>query len=224
MSDALWTRLAAPFAPSALTWHVIAVDEAGEEATVVARLRSEALAARLDEHCGVAGWSLSYAPYGGGAVGCTLEVSEVRKAAVVNALPGGAAVTAEHAFAAAAALLGMVAPADPSAQRVPYDAEAGVTLHDPEVPAAAADAESATAPALREADARARDLSDEGRRMIDRLVDRLKDEGQGQAASRLLVRFGGYGKDADAARELYGELRALLKRASDAEPEREVGP
>ena len=47
--------------------------------------------------------------------------------------------------------------------------------------------------------------------MIDRLVDRLKDEGQGLAAARLLVRYGGYGKDPDTARELYAQLRVLLR-------------
>jgi hypothetical protein len=50
-----------------------------------------------------------------------------------------------------------------------------------------------------------------GQQMIDRLVDRLKDEGQGLAAARLLVRYGGYGKDPDTARELYAQLRALLR-------------
>lgn len=50
-----------------------------------------------------------------------------------------------------------------------------------------------------------------GQQMIDRLVDRLKDEGQGLAAARLLVRYGGYGKDPDTARELYAHLRALLR-------------
>jgi hypothetical protein len=50
-----------------------------------------------------------------------------------------------------------------------------------------------------------------GQQMIDRLVDRLKDEGQGLAAARLLVRYGGYGKDPDTARELYARLRALLR-------------
>jgi hypothetical protein len=52
--------------------------------------------------------------------------------------------------------------------------------------------------------------------MIDRLVERLKDEGQGLAAARLLVRYGGYGKDPDAARELYAQLRELLRSAPAA--------
>jgi hypothetical protein len=55
-----------------------------------------------------------------------------------------------------------------------------------------------------------------GQQMIDRLVERLKDEGQGLAAARLLVRYGGYGKDPDTARELYAQLRALLRSAPAA--------
>jgi hypothetical protein len=51
--------------------------------------------------------------------------------------------------------------------------------------------------------------------MIDRLVERLKEEGQGLAAARLLVKHGGYGNDPAAARELYAQLRALLLRAGE---------
>ncbi len=200
------------------------------------RLRREALEARLDEVCGVTGWSVTFAPYAAGAVGCTLQVREVRKAAVVNAVAGGAAATAAVAFAAAATRFGLVVPVAPAERRVAYDPESGEALHEPDLSAesghedargaaaGAAGAETtdpealdAQRPDAREADVQARGLSNEGLRMIDRLVERLKDEGQGLAAARLLVRFGGYGKDPDAARELYGELRALLKRAGESE-------
>lgn len=49
----------------------------------------------------------------------------------------------------------------------------------------------------------------EGRRMIDRLVERLGDAGFGAHAARLVMQHGGYGADAEASRELYAELRAL---------------
>jgi len=59
----------------------------------------------------------------------------------------------------------------------------------------------------------------EGQQMIDRLIERLKAQGQGLASARILVRHGGYGKDPQAARELYAELRQLLLgAANDAEP------
>ena len=200
------------------------------------RVRREALEARLDRVCGVTGWSVTFAPYAAGAVGCTLEVLEVRKATVVNALAGGAAVTAAAAFAGAAARFGLVTPVATAERRVAFDPEVGVALHEPDVsegaahegaqqaaagteaaPTAASEGLEAALPDVREADVQARGLSNDGLRMIDRLVERLKDDGQGLAAARLLVRFGGYGKDPDAARELYGELRALLKRASESE-------
>jgi len=61
----------------------------------------------------------------------------------------------------------------------------------------------------------------EGQQMIDRLIERLKAQGQGLVAARILVRHGGYGKDPQAARELYAELRQLLLGATaDAEPAR----
>lgn len=50
----------------------------------------------------------------------------------------------------------------------------------------------------------------EAHQVIDRLVDRLRDEGLGADAARLVARYGGYGADADASRELYAKLRALL--------------
>ncbi len=56
-----------------------------------------------------------------------------------------------------------------------------------------------------------------GQQMIDRLVERLKGEGQGLAAARLLVKYGGYGKDPEAARELYAHLRELLLTAPAGE-------
>jgi hypothetical protein len=292
VSDVLWTRLAAPFPVSSVTWAVVAVDEHADEATVAPQVRREALQERLDEVCGVAGWSIDYAPHAAGAVGCTLEVAGVRKAAIVDALPGGAAATADAAFGAAAALLGMTTPLPRVRSTVPYDRDAGETLHDPDLgdvaldgtnggrvavspprgyaaaaapagddqelegaptPAPAsrgasdgrsvtgADAASAVdpvaagessseppagelgpgpaagAPDVRAADQQARGLSHDSLQLIDRLLARLRDEGQGLAAARLVVRYGGYGKDPEAARELYGELRALLKRVSGSE-------
>ena len=49
-----------------------------------------------------------------------------------------------------------------------------------------------------------------GQQAIDRLVDRLKEEGRGLEAARLLNTYGGYGGNPAAARELYAKLRALL--------------
>lgn len=50
----------------------------------------------------------------------------------------------------------------------------------------------------------------EAHRMIDRLVERLREEGLGAEAARLVLSYGGYGKDQEHSRELYARLRALL--------------
>lgn len=244
VSDAPWTRLAAAFRVSDVAWTVVAVEEPGDAAIVTPRLRSEALRARLDEVCGLEGWSLAFQPFAAGAVGCTLSIAQVRKSAVVDAVPLGAAATADSAFADAAALFGLVPPLAAQARRVAFDPEARVPLHDPPLdgleatevgsraeardaaetgaerggaaspegapPAVAADTLGAAD--LQVEGVLARGLAPEALRMIDRLVERLKQEGHGLAAARLLNRYGGYGKDAAAARELYGELRSLLVR------------
>ncbi len=49
-----------------------------------------------------------------------------------------------------------------------------------------------------------------GQQAIDRLVDRLKEEGRGLEAAKLLTAYKGYGGDPGEARELYAKLRALL--------------
>jgi hypothetical protein len=54
----------------------------------------------------------------------------------------------------------------------------------------------------------------EGQQMIDRLVARLREEGMGAEAARLVTVYGGYGRDAAAQRELYAKLRALLVERS----------
>lgn len=63
----------------------------------------------------------------------------------------------------------------------------------------------ADAGTLRPAAARA-----DGREVIERLVERLKGAGRGREAAALVVEFGGYGRTADEARELYRRLRELL--------------
>lgn len=234
MSDAVWSRLADAFPADAVAWVPVEVDDAGEEVRVVPRLAPESLRARFDEAAGVAGWSVAYAALDGGAIACHLSVAGATKGAVAPpALVGGAAATAAAALAAAAELCGARPPFAPGASAwVACDPETRLPLHPPDLaperpgaPAvrrpdvatpeapAAASATAAPASAPTHADAAPPVEKPAGQQMIDRLVERLKLEGQGLAAARLLVRYGGYGKDPDAARELYAQLRALLRAA-----------
>lgn len=66
-------------------------------------------------------------------------------------------------------------------------------------PVAATPAEASPAP-----------IKSEGQRAIDKLVDRLREAGQGLEAAKLVTAHQGYGTDPDAARELYARLRQLL--------------
>lgn len=240
MSDAVWPRLAAPFGGEAVAWVPVEVADAGDEVRVVALVASDALRERFDRTVGIAGWGVAYAPLDAGAIACHVTVAGVTKGAVAAAaLAGGPAATAEVAFARAAELFGLRAPLPSGATGwVPCDPETRQPLHLPELdlassapgagdgdavagPTAAPEPNAATptavgvasgaseAPAAAAATPPAEKPT--GQQMIDRLVDRLKDEGQGLAAARLLVRYGGYGKDPDTARELYAQLRVLLR-------------
>jgi hypothetical protein len=241
VSDAVWPRLAAPFGSDSLAWVPVEVAESGDEVRVVPFVAPDALRERFDGGVGIGGWGVAYAPLDGGAVACHVTVAGVTKGAVAPpALTGGAVVTADVAFARAAALFGLRAPLPSGAAAwVPCDPDTLVPLHLPEVeltaaaPRSGADPASAPGDAAQAADAppsapgapasdppavAEKPVAEKpaaekptGQQMIDRLVDRLKDEGQGLAAARLLVRYGGYGKDPDTARELYAHLRALLR-------------
>lgn len=141
---------------------------------------------------------------------------------------------AELAFSRCARQFGIaprVAPRDDS-YLVDYDAEAGEPLYAPEpvelepgdvLPDAADPAGGATPataypePSPANADAAiateapgvGRDAaSSEALAMIERLVDRLKAEGLGKEAARLVAKH--HGRSPEEARELYGRLRALL--------------
>jgi len=139
----------------------------------------------------------------------------------------------------AAALFGLRPPAAEAAW-VDFDTETGEPLYLPEQPGGTADASapatanaatpavepsavepSAVEPAEAEptagdarsgADASGSDAEarSEGQQVIERLVERLKDEGLGRQAASLVVEFGGYGRTPEEARELYRRLRELL--------------
>lgn len=51
----------------------------------------------------------------------------------------------------------------------------------------------------------------EAYRLIDQLLERLKEKGLGKEAAKIVTRYGGYGKTPEETKRLYGELRALLK-------------
>jgi hypothetical protein len=244
-----WSRLGDPFDVSDLEWTVVELADGGEEVRMTPRLRVGALHARLDAALGIGGWSVSYAAVGD-AVACHLVIDGVTKGAVAPpARFGGGAATAAAAFSLAAERFGARPPWPVDAEAwVACDPATLEPLHPPDRPdGALADPREASTPPLREEvaapstdpvstpPAGAGTVASpptepvatpapkaEGQQIIDRLIERLKAEGQGLAAARIMVRHGGYGRDPQAARELYGELRALLRAgAAEREPDHE---
>lgn len=230
--------LVEPFAADEVAWTVVEIADAGDVVRIEPRIATHALHERLDAAVGVRGWSVRYAAMPGEAVACHLILEGVTKGVVAApALVGGGAVTAAVAFDRAAARFGARHPwpagvsawvaCDPATFEplhppewsfgpaiAPREAPRGPRADGGDEPAAAhaaADAEAGTggsAPATSEAAPAV--PKPEGQQMIDRLIDRLKAQGQGMTAARILVRHGGYGRDPQAARELYAELRQLL--------------
>ncbi len=212
-------RLAEPFEPEDVRWMLLRVDEQANLAFVRPYLVQEALQARLDEVAGPAGWSLRYSQFHGG-IACELRVGEAVRSAVADYGHGRSDQECSHlAFALAAQLFGMRPPLDADREyEAQYDPDERQFLPPESLPeqpdqlqgSPEGTASQAVAPAARQPGEGQERPKPEGQQVIDRLVDRLKEEGKGLEAARLLVRYGGYGSDPEVARELYRNLRGLL--------------
>jgi len=223
MSAAVWALLSEPFSRAATAWRVVEVADDLQSARLERFITAEAIAARLDDAVGAGRWSYQLLPLGERALVCNLTVDGAGRSAVASAIaapvPLDADDLAARALAAAAALFGMRAAAGsaPSSPAwVDFDAERGTPLYLPEdEDAGPADVVGVTAPerspVLERSEAPGGGAKPAGHEVIERLLDRLREEGLGKEAARLVVTHGGYGRDQAEARELYGKLRALLK-------------
>lgn len=197
MEEGTQQSLSQAFAPEALEWRILVVSEDGSQAKVRPQLKYEQVLARLDESLGQTGWSNRYAALGA-AVICELTIAGVSKAEVVSA-GDDTVIRAHDAFVYAAEKFGLLPPADTTKTYwVDYDPENATILHEPNLTPTSA----ILTPPVSEKPA--------GQQAIDRLVERLRQEGRGLEAAKLVMNYGGYGDDAEAARELYSKLRALL--------------
>ena len=232
-----WDALAAPFAASDLLWRVVKLSPDRLSAQVRPQLRASSVTARLDAVLGVDGWSQEFTALGERGLVCTLRVADAAKAAVVPYTAEAELTdTAADAFAAAAALFGL--RPNTLLDELPwvdYDPEQRQPLYEPDLAAAdgytngytdsytaPANADSPTGsapptpPTAASAEAQTATQAEPipaksaGQQAIDKLVDRLKADGKGLGAAKLLNTYGGYGTDPAAARELYAKLRALL--------------
>ena len=196
----------------------------------------EALMQRFDSVCGKGGWSFTLAPLGGDALVANLSLLGAARAAVVNVGPAPAPQAADLALANCAAMFGVRLPfaAEDESYWVDFDPEAGEPLYLPEPvaletaapePASRSWTRAPSEPVASAVAARAAPTDDAavdapvvtatnaGHEVIERLLERLKDEGMGKEAARLVVRYNGYGRTAEESRELYGRLRSLLMRS-----------
>lgn len=208
MDEGFWTKLAAPFSEDEVVWRVQRLSADALTALVRPQLSLEAVLCRLNEVAGAGDWSNTYTPLGEVALSCALSVREVTRSAVVELSLGSAAEQADDGLVRAAERFGLLSPTDAGkAYWVDYDAESA------EVLSVVSDTvlEAPSPPAKVEKPA--------GQQAIERLLERLKEAGLGREAARLVVACGGYGSGGEAARELYGKLRALLLTgAGAAEP------
>jgi len=227
MSPDFWAPLAEPFSRSSSTWRVVELADDLQTARLARTLTRASIAARLDEVVGLANWSYQLLPLGQRALVCNLVIAGVSRSGTAAVARGSrrfdVALLAEHALASAAEGFGM-SPAGKAIAWVDFDAETGEPLYQPEddevEPGEADDLVSPrsgdvsgepTVPAVAQAAAEAgAGAKPTGHDVIDRLLDRLREQGMGKEAARLVVQHGGYGRSQAEARELYGKLRALL--------------
>lgn len=207
VEEGIQQTLIRSFGVDALEWRVTTVSEDGTQAKVRPQLKYASVLERLDDALGKTGWSNHYDLSSEAAV-CKLSIGGVTKSELVNtSLSRDAATCAHDALVYAAERFGLVPPAEISETYwVDYDLETQTILHEPNLTPKSA----LLTPPLSEKPA--------GQQAIDRLVERLRQEGKGLEAAKLVMNYGGYGEDAEAARELYSKLRALLLEKDGALP------
>ncbi|MDZ7800170.1 MAG: hypothetical protein U5K81_05175 [Trueperaceae bacterium] len=224
MSFEAWSRLAEPFGPDGVAWDAVAEAADGARVRLAPRPSAAALRARLDEVVGPEAWSLRLRPWGADGLIAELAIGGATRAAARKAPPGrrthaGAAAPeagwdadrlAASAFAAAAGAFGIETGIRLQDDGwVDADPDTGEPLYLPEH-RGAAPAPPADPPSGGTDGAAPADDKPEGHAMIDRLVERLRGEGLGAEAARIVTLHGGYGRDAEERRALYAELRAVL--------------
>lgn len=233
----VWARLTSPFPPEALTWIVAELSADGSRARLEPAWVPEAVRARLDSEIGVEGWSYTLQAAGAAGVVCALTIAGVTRSAAAStsvnpeqvAIRSRLESTAALAFARCARQFDIRPPVESTDDTywVDFDPETGESIYDPEpVPirqnlpsileglqverAAPTDSQPAT-----EHDPGAlRGASNEALAMIEKLIDRLKAEGLGREAAKLVATY--HGGSAEDARELYRRLRELLKQEVSA--------
>ncbi len=207
-----WHKLAEAFPLGEIQWRVEALSEDKHQALVVPFVEVEAVLKRLDETVGIEGWQDQYEVLSIAqtvAVKCRLSILEVSKEDV------GEGPTLKTAFAdalkRAACKFGVGRYLLLEQHWVDHDPESGEFASPDESSQKPAEAGSAPESQVSEP---LEPAKPEPQELIDRLIERLKENGLGKQAAMIVSKHGGYGKTSDDTRRLYSELRALLKGQS----------
>jgi hypothetical protein len=202
--EEVWRRLAEPFPPSEVQWRIEALSKDKTRALVVPYIDARSVLDRLDQVVGPENWNDQYEVLHLREEGpdrprlcevkCRLTVYGVTKEDVGEGDSLKAAFS--DALKRAAVKFGI--------GRHLYRLEKQWVDHDPQTG-------RFTPPRLEAAPAEEEEKP-EAHRLIDRLVERLKEEGRGKEVAQILIRYKGYGSTPEETKRLYGELRDLLKK------------
>lgn len=210
--DEVWRKLAEPFPPGEVQWRIEALSRDKKRALVVPYVDARTVLDRLDRVVGPEEWQDAYEVLADVErtvqdergerrerlveVKCRLTILGVTKEDVgegdsLKAAFSDALKRAAVKFGVGRYLYRL------EKQWVDYDAEKGrfTPPHLPEAEEPPAETEE----------------KPEAYRLIDQLVERLKEKGLGREVAKIITKYGGYGKTPEETRRLYGELRALYK-------------
>ncbi len=200
--SSIWSQLSLPLLPQDFEWRIIEVSTDNKQARLRPQLNYDKVIQRLNEVLGLEGWSNRYFPLAIGVFSSELTIQGVTKSCwVADRGLVNSELLAQDALVYAAEYFGIVSAVKQRPDYwVEYDPEQQTILFEPEPELILA---ASPTPDIPEKPA--------GQQAIDKLLERLKQEGQGLEAAKLLIRFGGYGQNPEAARELYSKLRDLLR-------------
>ena len=191
-----------PFSPQDIEWRVVELSKDGKQARLRPQLAYQAVLKRLNDTLGPQGWSNRYFVLIEGVFSCELTIEQVIKSCwMADKKLISNDLLAQDALVYAAEYFGLVSGVKLKPDYwVEYDPEHQTILFEPE-------------PTWIQEVTPAKDLPEKpaGQQAIDKLIERLRQEGQGLEAAKLLIRYGGYGQNPEAAKELYGKLRGLLR-------------
>lgn len=212
--DEVWQKLSEPFPPGEVQWRIEALSRDKKRALVVPYVDARTVLDRLDRVVGPEGWQDAYEVLADAEravrdergerrerlveVKCRLTVLGVTKEDVgegdsLKAAFSDALKRAAVKFGVGRYLYRL------EKQWVDYDPEKG-RFTPPKLPEPSPGEEEGL-----------EEEKPEAYRLIDQLLERLKEKGLGKEAAKIVTRYGGYGKTPEETKRLYGELRALLK-------------